>query len=201
MFLLLLAQVAIAQDPDPCNCKSTDPTLQYRTLTKHRKSFSHYAKASAVITPQTIMGWQQTYNQRTANINRSNESKRLRKMKGTPEDTLYTLKGYIYYITIQEDCDYHIEIGTDDPNAPRAVVELPNDKCSVQQKLLNQLRARGITIKSFKLKREFPDGIPCMVKGLGFYDGWHAPDDHGRPQTHGSSWELHPVVSIELDVQ
>jgi len=44
-------------------------------------------------------------------------------------------------------------------------------------------------------------GIPCTVVGLGFYDGFHGPDQHGRIKTHGSAWELHPVKSLQFENQ
>jgi hypothetical protein len=200
--LFICAQV-YCQD-DPCDCKGTDVKTQYRTKTKHRKTYSQYPKSKEIITPETIIGWEVLYKDKTANVDRSTAGRKMKKIKNTPEDTLYTLKGYLYFIKIQDDCDYHIEIGPSDPTAQRVVVELTKDYCSQQRQLFEYIKQylkekENVTISSYKLQRELKAGIPVTMKGLGFYDGWHTPDEHGRKQTHGSSWELHPVVSVEFE--
>jgi hypothetical protein len=200
---MLFVLQCTAQD-DPCDCKGTDVKTQYRTKTKHRKTYAKYPKSKEIIPPEAIISWEEIYKEETVNVDRSNEGRKMKKIKNTPEDTLYTLKGYLYYIKFQDDCDYHIEIGPSDPDSPRVVVELTKDYCSEQRQVFEYIKEylkekENVTITSYKMKREFKDGIPVTMKGLGFYDGWHKPDDHGRKQTYGSSWELHPVVNVEFE--
>jgi hypothetical protein len=198
-FLLFFAAAGIASAQDPCACSGTDPSGQYRTTVKHRKTYSDYPKPSQRITPQTIISWQSLYDSKTQDVNRGKIN--LGKISGTPEDTLYTLEGYIYYVKLEEDCDFHIEVGPADNTAHRAAVEVTEDYCCIRQKLIDRLsqyfKDKGKKVpKSYTTGREFPEGIKVTFKGLGFYDGWHGPDQHGRILTHGSSWELHPIVDI-----
>ncbi len=199
LFLLYPFTGLFAQQ-DPCDCTGTNQTLQYRSKVKHRKTYSRYPLATRIIEPAEIIEWQQIYADSTRDVNRG--SKRLDIITNTPEDTLYILKGYLYYIKMEDDCDYHMEIGPEDSAATRAVVELTMEYCSNQRHIFeyitDYLAARGTRITSYKLRREFNPGIPITLMGLGFYDGWHGPDDHGRVYTHGSSWELHPVVYVNF---
>jgi len=195
---VLIAFSAQAQDDNPCNCKGTDPKLQYRTKAKHEVHFSKYHKSHGIISPDVMMGWEETYKDSTVSITPKGKALKTPRKKHTPEDSLYTLEGFLYFIAIQDDCDYHMEIGPQDETAPRVVVELTTDRCSVQKQLLKKLKSLGHKIRSFKLRREFSPGIKCTVTGLGFYDGWHKPDAHGRAPTHHTSWELHPVQTITL---
>lgn len=204
VFLFAIAATVCAQPEDPCTCTGTDPTSQYRTRAKHRKTYTQYTRASRIITPSEFIDWQNRYADRTDTVNRSAAASKLRKLKASPEDTLYTLQGFLYYIKKEEDCDYHMEIGPADPAAQRAVVELTKEFCSeqrqVRQFLIDYVReSKHKTLTEYNLKEEFNPGIPVTVKGLGFYDGWHGPDAHGRSGTHGSSWELHPAVRVEFD--
>ncbi len=118
---------------------------------------------------------------------------------GTPEDSLYILKGFMYYVRHEHqsdgDCDLHIEIGTADRTAFRAIVEVTRDNCILQKKILDFIYSKG-----YATEKEFPSGIPVVVKGLGFWDGHSPAAEHGRHgKTNISCWELHPVEELTIN--
>ena len=134
IYLLMPLHLGLAQaQQDPCDCKGTNQATRYRTKTKHIKTYSRYPKSKLVITPTTVVSWQEIYDNKTSEIGRDNASKKLGKVKGTPEDKLYTLEGYLYFIKMEDDCDYHMDIGSDDPDETRAVVKLTKEFCSQQR--------------------------------------------------------------------
>ncbi len=180
---------------DPCNCKDRKAPNHYRYHEKRETDFGKYAVVQNPITSNDVIDWQKTYRDVTKSL--KSRSKEAPRAEGTPEDSLYTLKGYMWYVKHESsgtdpDCDFHIEIGPKGKAGKRVVVEVTMDKCGLQQEILDTLSARG-----YKLRKEFTHGIPCTVIGLGFYDGVHPPAGHGRKnKTTFSSWELHPVKSI-----
>jgi hypothetical protein len=196
--LLLLVSVQIALAGDPCGCKDIKGTHHYRHNQKHETDYEKFPKAKDAIASQDIIGWQKRYVQ-AMKATKSKSLDQPRK-KNTPEDSLYTLKGYIWYVKHEKsgkgaDCDFHIEIGTKNRSGRRVVVEVTKDNCRLQQEILDTMQSHG-----FSLKKEFDQGIPCTVVGLGFYDGVHPPSGHGRKgKTTFSSWELHPVKSIMFE--
>jgi hypothetical protein len=185
---------------DPCDCHDPKGTRHYRYAPKHETDFDKYPKSGAAIASTTLFKWQKNYSKQTKLI--TEKSRTMARVKGTPEDTLYTLKGWLYFVKDEgagsdPDCDYHIEIGLKKPSGQRAVVEITKDNCALQKKVADYLIALGHQWKNRKI--ELTKGIPCMVVGLGFYDGAHPPSQHGRATTAGSSWELHPVKSLEFE--
>jgi hypothetical protein len=178
---------------DPCDCIGTNQDVQYRTKSKHETHYEKYPLVKDTISPKVMISWQKRYKKKVKDVNRKNVQKL--RVRGTPEDSMYILKGYMYFVKHEKsssgDCDFHIEIGTEKKSGKRVVVEMTKEKCSEQKRVLDYIKSKG-----YRLGKEFKKGIPCIVIGLGFYDGWHTPNQHGRKNTHGSSWELHPVKDI-----
>jgi hypothetical protein len=185
---------------DPCDCRDPKGTRHYRYAAKHETDFAKHPKSEAEISSTTIYKWQKRYSKQTKVI--TEKARTMARQKNTPEDTLYTLKGWLYFVKDEgsgsdPDCDYHIEIGLKKSSGRRAVVEITKDNCALQKKVADHLTAIGYHWKSRRI--ELAKGIPCTVVGLGFYDGAHQPSQHGRATTAGSSWELHPVRSLDFE--
>jgi hypothetical protein len=181
---------------DPCRCSDAKATDRYRYYEKHTTDFLKHPEAGERITCRDIIAWQKRYKKNVKSITRHARS--APRMNGTPEDSLYTLTGVMYYVRHESkpdgDCDLHIEIGTDDPAEMRAIVEVTNDDCVSQKRIIDHIVSKGE-----RLGHEFSAGLPCVVQGLGFYDGHQRVFEHGRAgKTNVSSWELHPVKSIEF---
>jgi hypothetical protein len=195
LLFLFIAIVKLPAQQNPCDCKGTNPDVQYRSKAKHETKFDIYPYAKDTITPETIISWEKKYKKKTKQINRKNVNPV--RVSGTPEDSLYILKGYIYFVRHEKssngDCDFHIEIGPEKKSKKRVVVEVTKDNCKEQGKITDQINSLG-----YKFGKDFKKGVHCVVIGLAFYDGWHKPKNHGRAKTHGSSWELHPVQKIEI---
>ena len=194
-FLVLVIRVSEAHE-DPCNCVDKHLHSRYRTKEKHERNFSEFPVAKDTITCGDIIAWQGKYAAISEHI--ASHTSEIPRRSGTPEDSLYILKGWMYFVRHESkkngDCDLHIEIGTGNKFDMRAVVELTNDNCQSQKIVLDYLEMKGC-----KLNKEFSKGIPCVVKGLGFYDGNQYPTEHGRiGKTNVSSWELHPLISVEF---
>jgi hypothetical protein len=179
------------QNTNACGCiptKVQDPDESYRYEAKHVKSISQYPEHIGTINSETVRSWEKIYRSKAIHI--FEESKR---MDNTPEDSLYTLTGYIYSAKINEhDCDLHLEIGTGDPNTLRTVAEIPKDSCNLQDRVIQQLKEKG-----FVLGEQNRTGVKCTLKGLGFYDGKH-PEKLNKKHEKGTPWEIHPVTKIEL---
>ncbi len=148
--------------------------------------------------------WQDRYATQTDSITTTPGKPASERMHGTPEDTMYTIKAFLWFVKMEEnDCDLHMELGTADGTAIRMVVELPAEHKAVQTQLRKELAKRGLPIMncgtSNAKKAHFAKGIPMLVRGIGFYDASHKPDtNHGDSHTRKYSWELHPVVAISF---
>ena len=196
LLLHLLALSSPQARVDPCHCKDGQAPYRYRSGEKHTTNYSQHPEAKGIITCRDIIAWQHRYSGAMESIS----PKRLRaaRVKGTPEDSMYTLIGSMYFVRHESqkngDCDLHIEIGTTDPSEMRAIVEVTNDNCDLQRLILDHIASKG-----YSPSEEFGTGLPCVVKGLGFCDFHQKPFEHGRPgKTNVSSWELHPVLSIQF---
>lgn len=121
-----------------------------------------------------------------------------KRVKGTPEDSLYTLEGYLWYVKKEIDCDYHMQIGPKEKSGKRTVIELTMDNCEMQRAILDTLKSRGYSAEG----KQFKAGIRVTVVGLGFYDGQHATKkaqegaSSSLKKQEGTAWELHPVKAI-----
>lgn len=207
------------KDKDVCDCKPTTNILkQDRSHAKHETGYDTFSTAKNIITPETIIGWEKKYSLITKNISGKPNDKTSIRRENTPEDSLYTLDGWLYYVGREKnDCDFHIEIGPQNPKKPRVVVEVTIENCSLCTKIRNTLRSEGDSIFNFsssnKKKCHYKKGIHCQVIGLGFYDVAHKPYrkkskkthkrygklkswGHGDRHTVETSWELHPVKDI-----
>ena len=176
--------------------------LQPRGIEKNIRSDSTIKKTDSVITINDIYHWQQRYESQTKSISWNPESKQTKRRAGTPEDSLYTLKGYMWYVhQIGFDCDYHIEIGGEDSTDNRIVVEVPQSNKTLQKIIRDHLDSLhlpifGCTEKNHE-KAHFKKGIPVLVTGFGFYDNFHKVNKtHGDAHTNKYLWEIHPVTEI-----
>ena len=175
-----------------CTCSPSvrqDPQTSYRYDAKYETDFSKYSEHVGIISSETVRSWEKLYHNTAIKI--FDKSSR---MKNTPEDSIYLFKGYIYSAKINKhDCDLHLEIGIEDPAALRTVAEISKNNCKLQESIIQQLRSRD-----FVLGKKNQNGIKCVIKGLGFYDGKH-PLKENKKYEQGSAWEIHPVLSIELE--
>ena len=175
---------------DPCNCTpNVGKKRPYRLDAKWETKYSSYPVCPDTITSSTVRAWERRY-QKKMKRDVIWSTKRLKK---TPEDTLYVLKGWMWYVKQEVDCDFHIEIGPKAKSGKRTVIEVTKNSCELQKAILKRMEQ-----EKYKLGKEFKKGIPCVVVGLGFYDGQHPLKSHSRAAERGSSWELHPVKSIEF---
>jgi hypothetical protein len=185
-----------------CECEpTTEKNSQHRSEAKHEEDYDHFVLKTDTVTVSYISLWEKKYKRSTTNIKRTGNPESMRK-NGTPEDTLYILKGYMWFVKIEEnDCDFHIEIGPTNALSNRIVVEVPRENLALQKKIKQHLDGLGEKIlncgtSSIK-KAHFDKPIPCVVTGLGFYDVSHKPNtNHGDIHTKKYSWELHPVKDI-----
>lgn len=186
-----------AQAADPCGCVPQRGKKPYRLEAKTETHFGAYAASAEVLTPLTLFRWEKKY---AAKANGKTIGRLTARLHGTPEDSLYTIDGTMWYVKKEIDCDYHIQIGpASKMGKHRAVVEVTVENCTLQSVIDDTLRARG-----YKFGKEFPHGIPVRVSGLGFYDLQHGVKHPpaGTPSTspllkqEGTAWELHPVRSL-----
>ena len=172
--------------PDRCDCKPEDHP--YRALAKHDILLKELPERKSFITTETIRSWEKKY--LVDLLIEENESGR---MNNTPEDTIYKLKGYLYEIkTNKADCDLHLQVGPKNPNASRVVIEIPPEKCALQDSVIAQFMRKG-----YKTDRQLFKGVYFEARGPAFFDG----NNRGRPgkkHTAGCTWEIHPVVSFQF---
>ncbi len=176
--------------PDACGCSPLIPlSSSYRAEAKLEKDFSKFVKRKNTIDINEVRSWEKKYTPKMNSVSPVSS-----RVKETPEDTIYTVTGYIYDVRLKKnDCDLHLEIGTENVNDLRIVAEIPHENCKLQQKLLDELAK-----KNFLYKHQNEKGIKCTITGLGFYDGNH-PEKENKKHERGNSWEIHPVISIELN--
>jgi hypothetical protein len=204
-FWLILVGVPgiVAQQTAVCPCTpSTKFPHQDRSIAKHETNYSKYFKKKDTITVSYIYAWQAKYDVLTSKITTKDTAATAKRKHHTPEDSLYVLKGYMWFVKQEgNDCDFHIEIGTKDSASIRIVVEVPQENKTVQAKIKQELDNRKYHIEGCKPGTSgdyhFPKGIPVVVTGLGFYDASHKPmTKHGDHHTYRYSWELHPVKDV-----
>lgn len=195
----MISATAAAQVSDPCGCKPRLGKKPYRQAAKSETHFDKFAKSTHTLAPSDLHSWQGIYAKK---MNGKTVGRVTERKTGTPEDSLYVLKGTMWFVRREIDCDYHIQIGTADKKAGgRAVVEVTHQNCGLQKEIEDTLAAR-----KYPLGVEFKRGIPVTVVGLGFFDWQHklkpAPKSEGpnsplRKQ-EGTAWELHPVKDIQF---
>ncbi len=138
--------------------------------------------------------WQKTY----AKLMKREVIATTKRVKGTPEDSLYALEGYLWYVKKQIDCDFHMQIGPKEKSGKRTVIEMTVDNCELQRAILDTLKSRGYSAEG----KQFKEGIRVTVVGLGFYDGQHATKTAKKgassslKKQEGTAWELHPVKAV-----
>ena len=189
-FLFLSGWNQQQRGENACGCVSLKTQSElYRAEAKYENDFSKYPEHSGIITSAAVRGWEKTYKKKGKKVFESSP-----RMKETPEDSIYSLSGYIYQAKMNaNDCDLHLEIGTENPNKLRIVAEITKDNCKLQEQIIQLLKE-----KNFVIGQQNLIGVKCNLKGLGFYDGKH-PKKKNKKYEKGCAWEIHPVISIELE--
>src|ERR1035437_1295710 len=200
IFLCLFPIITEAQN---CSCTATTAVSnQQRTKAKHADNYNDFIQKQDTITVSYIYKWQNKYSSYTQTITVNPNSPASYRKHNTPEDTLYILKGYMWFVKTEgNDCDFHIEIGPKSPTGTRVVVEIPKENTALQSSVKQYLDDLGLKILNCNISNSanahFQKGLPVIVTGLGFYDASHKPNtNHGDAHTKKYSWELHPVKDI-----
>jgi hypothetical protein len=115
---------------------------------------------------------------------------------GRELQNFHIARAYLWFVWLTGgDCDIHMEIAdVPDRNAPRVIVETPNDSpfCINRYNTKQQLAARNIEVRSPGVDLQTP--LPVEVLGPALQDF-----NHPRGTTHvGSVWELHPAILTVL---
>jgi len=181
---MLFVLQCTAQD-DPCNCTPVRGKKPYRLEAKTEMKYENFHGKRKTITPETMRAWEDTYAERT----KRDVDKDALRLERTPEDSIYTLEGWVYKIKKEIDCDYHIVIGGQNATDQKAEVEVTVENCALQKKIMSYMKVHDV-----KFNKEIDPPIKLRVKGLGFYDG-----QHGKKKLTGTAWELHPVKSLMFE--
>ncbi len=202
LFLLLNYPDAFAQS---CPCTATTKKKnQHRSGAKHATNYDDFVSKEDTVTVTYINKWEKKYKTKTSTISVTPTNAASKRKHGTPEDSLYILKGFMWFVKLEgNDCDFHIEIGPRDVMGNRIVVEVARENIDLQKKIKDKLDELGEKIlgcgTGSTTTAHFDVPIPVVVTGLGFYDKSHAPNtNHGDVHTKTYSWELHPVRDIDF---
>lgn len=202
-FILLLMLVENSFSQNLCHCKPlVKASFQPRSEAKHLTDFTKLVQKKDTIDVTYIYHWQNLYSNDTRTISNLPFKRSSKRKHDTPEDTLYTLKAYLWYVKKEGfDCDYHIEVGTQDSVDTRIVVEVSQENKLLQEKIKKHLDSLSLYILSCTTskasKAHFKNGLPVIIVGAGFYDAEHKPNtNHGDRHTKKYSWELHPVKDV-----
>ena len=186
-----------------CHCKALLPVnLQPRGEEKNVHIDSIRNQITRQISIQDIYAWQKRYQIQTNAISWKPSSPKSKRLQGTPEDSIYVVKGYLWFVhQIKFDCDYHIEIGDSDSSSTRIIIEVPAGNPSVQLKIRQHLDSLHLPImgctETSLSRAHFKKGLPVLVTGYGFYDSFHKVNkNHGDAHTNKYIWEIHPVTQI-----
>ena len=200
---ILFLSIHVCSAQPICNCTpSTQQDHQDRTEAKHVDNYNDFILKEDTVDVPYISKWQAKYKTKTNTITKKAHSANSARQHNTPEDSLYILKGYMWFVKTEgNDCDFHIEIGTTNVVRTRIVVEVAKENTAVQQKIKDHLDGLGLKIMGCGTNNtaiaHFDHPLECIVIGLGFYDASHKPmTNHGDVHTKRYSWELHPVKDI-----
>jgi hypothetical protein len=183
--LSLFIGVQVYCQDDPCDCKPERGKKPYRLEAKIETKYENFHSKKKTITPETMRAWEDTYAERT----KRDVDKNAARLKRTPEDSVYTLEGWVFEIKKEIDCDYHIVIGGQNATDQKTEVEVTVENCALQKKIMSYMKQHDV-----KFDKEIDPPIKLRVKGLGFYDG-----QHGKKKLTGTAWELHPVKSLKFE--
>ena len=208
IFVFMFSGINLFAQNNPCKCNpDTKKENQQRSKAKHETNYGSYPVARDTIIPATLYQWEKKYKNSVKTISTNPDNPLSLRKHGTPEDSMYVLKGYMWFVKQEDnDCDFHIEIGGKTKNSKRIIVEVPVENCDVLKKIFEKVKSKGykvinITASNAALNH-FPKGIPCVVIGLGFYDASHKPNtNHGDKHTYKCTWELHPVKDIVFQAE
>ena len=181
--LTCFAFTSVHAGHDPCGCTTPDRgDVPYRLSAKIETNYPKFHSRQKSITTETMRAWQDIYSVKM----KRDVDKKAGRQKKTPEDSVYTLDCWIYEILDEVDCDYHLVVGTSDPNGQLGEAEISMENCDAKKKLYTEWKAR-----SRALKKMYTKGVHVRIKGLGFFDGFH-----GAKKDIGTAWEIHPVKAI-----
>lgn len=165
---------AVPRNKDVTCTPTVEKEKQHRSEMKHRKPGSG---TSTNVTVTDMLNWEIPKQARG-------------EMSDPRESQIFTVEGYVIHAKLSpDDCDVHLEIAaTNDENAPRVIVEIPNDS-GYQDAQKVAVNAKGKKI---------------ALTGYPFWDSAHwAKADPKKGHNHGSAqvgtlWELHPAWKAEL---
>ena len=188
-----------------CPCiATTKKKNQHRSEAKHATNYDDFVLKEDTITTAYINKWERKYRTKTSSISRTPTNPASKRKHDTPEDSLYILKGFMWFVKLEgNDCDFHIEIGPRNVIGNRIIIEVTRENIELQKKIKDKLDELGLKIMhcgtSSSNTAHYDVPIPVVVTGLGFYDVSHAPNtNHGDIHSKKYSWELHPVRDIEF---
>ena len=201
LFLSVNCPDAFAQNTCSCTA-STEKPRQHRSGAKHAENYDDFILKEDTITVAYINKWEKKFKALTNTIKTTPTNPASERKHDTPEDSLYILKGFMWFVKLEEnDCDFHIEIGPRNVKGNRIIIEVTRENIELQKKIKEKLDELGLKIMhcgtSSTKTAHFDTPIPVVVTGLGFYDASHKPGtNHGDDHSKNFSWELHPVKDI-----
>src|ERR1041385_5047818 len=141
IFLFCFSLCLAYSKSDLCNCiPKVGEKKPFRLTAKWETKGKDFPRAKKEIQPSSLYTWETKYSKFADSSTVIWKTPRL---THTPEESLYTMKGWLWFVKKEKDCDFHIQIGRKNKGAfKRAVVELTVKQCSIQKELLDTLIAR-----------------------------------------------------------
>lgn len=190
---VIVTQVAYADLP----CKPTTPIgSQQRTKLKHRAPVTTTPANTSVT---QVIGWSLPGTLGETAVKRSVDP------IDPHEQKVFTLRGDIWIAKTEgNDCDYHVELSAPggSVDAPRIIVEIPQERKAVRAALIKALKDAGQGDLGSHKTVTINKSVPVTVTGFGFIDGYHWSKKNPKTgNNHGSAnvatlWELHPVIDL-----
>ena len=203
--LLFLCFNDTFSQPDPCACQPDVGKIHpYRLDAKWETNGTTFPRSKKTITPSTLFSWEKKYSK---SANGSIVAWNTARLTKTPEESIYTMNGWLWFVKAEVDCDFHIQIGKKSRAAHRrAVVEVTIKQCQLQNLILDSLFAQGFTMSQIKKGAELKHSLPVTLEGMGFYDWQHqlkkpsanTPAHSPLWKQQGTAWELHPVITVKF---
>ncbi len=176
-----------------CPCGETKSATHERMLVKNRSiPWESDMKAAHEIAITDILHWA-TPNPLPDRSPTSTETLPL-------ERPLRKIIGYILLTKLSpDDCDYHMEVAeTNSGHHNRMICEIPNTQeyCSLRAEYMKLLGLRTLDKKITYTRK---NARKVIITGYPFFDVSHAgPKHRSGSKDVATSWEIHPVVNIEL---
>jgi hypothetical protein len=200
----ILAHFAKAQN-NPCDCEPrVGENHPYRLDAKWLTAVDQFPHSTDTLSAAALHIWQELY---APLANKKAVTWNTPRLHSSPEDSIYTMSGWLWYIRKEADCDFHIQIGDiSGMGSKRSVIEVSVKNCALQQTILDTLKSSGYSLSSISRGLELSRGLKVVATGLGFYDGEHGvktPPKTVRKDSplwkqEGTAWELHPVIEMHF---